>query len=143
MKKILLSLFLLCFVSVSQAALNPGEKRVVEMLQSGDLHQLKAAAKQIHGQGIRNEEVLDVAAEVLLQLYPDAWDAQMDTLAWLARAIGESHDGRYYDALSEVKVGAPHKKLMKHAKKALKELGAAEGAQYRKGMIKIPTKDYH
>ncbi|BFM08801.1 hypothetical protein [Halioxenophilus aromaticivorans] len=142
MKRILLSIVLLCFVSLSHAALNPAEKRLVAMLESGDLSQLKSAAKQIEGRGGYDQQVLDVAAEVLLQVYPDAWDGQIDTLSWLARALGSSHNGRYYDALQEVRVGAPHKKLTKHAKKALKELGPAQGEQYRRGMVKIPTNDY-
>lgn len=141
MKKLLLSLFLVCFAS-SAFALNAGEKRVVAMLKSGDLHELKAAAKQIHGRNMRNPEVLDVAAEVLLTVYPNAWDGQIDTLSWLSRAIGQSKNGRYYSVLQEVKSGAPHKKLAKHAKKALKELGGEEGKQYTKGMVSIPKKNY-
>lgn len=143
MKRLVLSIFLLCFAALGHAAMNPAEKRIVDMMLSGDLHQLKAAAKQIEGGRTRNPEVLDIAAEVLLQVYPDAWDGQIDTLSWLARALGASHNGRYFDALQEVKVGAPHRKLTKHAKKALKELGPSEGTQYRRGMVKIPVKDYH
>lgn len=143
MKRILISVFLLCFAALGHAELNPAEERIIGMLKSGDLHQLKAAAKQIEGGRTRDKEVLDVAAEVLLQVYPEAWDGQIDTLSWLARAIGKSGNGRYYDALQEVKVGAPHKKLTKHTKKALKQLGPAQGEQYRRGMVTIPTNDYN
>lgn len=142
MKRLVLSIFLLCFAALGHAAMNPAEKRIVDMMLSGDLHQLKAAAKQIEGGRTRNPEVLDIAAEVLLQVYPDAWDKQVDTLSWLARALGASRNGRYYDVLQEVRVGAPYKKMSKHAQKALKQLGPAEGSQYRRGMIKIPAVDY-
>lgn len=150
MKSVFLSFFCFCFALGSlnsYAALNPSEERLVNMMTSGNLRELKGAAKEIHSRRLTNPEVLDVAAEILLQLYPNAWDGQIDTLSWLARALGHSGQARYYEVITEVIDGAPHKKLRKHAKKAIKELTkttSTDGVtQYKKGMKKVVKKDYY
>ena len=138
---LLLSL-LAVFTLTARADLDPVEQNYVDLMLSGDLRDLKRAAKLMHDAREDNREVLDVAAEVLLTLYPGAPDRQIDTLSWLSRAIGISGDGRYHDALSEVVEQGPHRKLRRHAKKALRQLGAADSGQYVRGTTTIKTSNY-
>ncbi len=141
-QKTLLLLVLAAFTLTARADLDPVEQNYVDLMLSGDLRSLKRAAKQMHDAREDNREVLDVAAEVLLSVYPSATDRQIDTLSWLARAIGISGDGRYYDALSEVMQQGPHRKLRRHAKKALGQLGASSDGQYVRGATQIKTATY-
>jgi hypothetical protein len=76
-----------------------------------------------------------VAAEVLLQNYASASDP--DALAWVAKALGKSHNGRYYGVLKEVNESKADKKVRKYTAAALKEIGAASGEQYVKGKVNL------
>lgn len=120
------------------AALNSTEQTYADMLLSGDNRQLLNAAKGISQQGLSNTELIDIMAEILLNNYQDAYNSEIDMLAWLARAIGASENGRYHSVLSEVLTSSDHKKLRRHADTALDDLGKAEGEQYVAGMYKLP-----
>ncbi|NVK56200.1 MAG: hypothetical protein HWE26_11320 [Alteromonadaceae bacterium] len=127
------------FLSFGAMAELSGEQRyLADQLLSGDLTQLKSASQRIFKQAIRNPELLDIAAEILLTKYPDAYTSEVDTLAWLARAIGASENGRYYGVLSEVISNTKFDKLERHADTALDNLPGAEGEQYVAGMYKLP-----
>lgn len=127
------------------AKLEPEEQKLADMLLSGDMTQLKSASKQIYNSEISEPELLDIGAEILLKKYPDAVRSDIDSLAWLARAIGASENGRYYNVLSEVVEHAQNDKLERHADTALDELPGAEGEQYVAGGYALPeglyTKD--
>lgn len=115
-----------------------------DKITSGRLHDLKEAAKLMHRGGPRNEILQDALAEVLHQHHAMAFDRQIDTLSWVSRALGASNNGRYHSLLAEVASSGAHKKLRKHAKKALKELGGKRGkAQFKPGKIKIPADSYY
>ena len=135
--RIVLLTLLLAFCNLSFAELSPVEKQFVEMMQSGDLRQLKQAAKSAHSRGTTNTEVLDVAAEALLVIYPNAIDNQIDTLAWVCNLLGQSRNSRYHQALSAVAEDGYHKKLRKYAAKAAKQVGEGPEAPYVKGTVKL------
>ena len=69
------------------AKLEPEEQKLADMLLSGDMTQLKSASKQIYNSEISEPELLDIGAEILLKKYPDAVRSDIDSLAWLARAV--------------------------------------------------------
>lgn len=96
---------------------------------------IKQAAQSMYNTGETNTQVLDVAAEVLLQNYNSGGD--VDTMAWVAKALGKSHNGRYHSVLKEVADSKADKKLRKHTETALKEVGAASGEQYVKGKVDL------
>ncbi len=119
MKHILLALHIALFslFSISsQAELSSTEKTVVDMMLEGDLRQLKAAVRRIHDAEMFNTEILDVAAEIMLVTYPNTYQAELDTLSWLAKALGKSENNRYYEVLSEVVDQTRFKKLRNHSK---------------------------
>lgn len=120
------------------AELGPKEQKLADMLLSGDMNQLKAASKDIYSAEISDPELLDISAEILLKKYPRATRLDVDTLAWVARSIGASENGRYYGVLSEVVESTDINKLERHAEKALDDLPGAGGEQYIAGMYPLP-----
>ena len=124
------------------AELSPKEQKLADMLLSGNMTQLRAASKQMYNEKLSNPELLDIAAEILLKKYPHATRSDIDPLAWLARAIGASENGRYYSALSLVSSNTTNDKLERHTETALEELPGIEGEQYSAGMYALPDTLY-
>jgi len=118
-------------------AIDPAGQRYIEQMTQGGMTSVKQAAQSMYNTGETNTQVLDVAAEVLLQNYSHASDP--DALAWVAKALGKSHNGRYYSVLKEVVDSQADKKLRKHTAGALKEIGSASGDQYVKGSVNLQT----
>jgi len=116
-------------------AIDAAGQRYIDQMTQGGMTSVKQSAQSMYNTGETNTQVLDVAAEVLLQNYSSASDP--DALAWVAKALGKSHNGRYYSALKEVADSRADKKLRKHTATALKEIGAASGDQYVKGGVNL------
>ncbi len=118
-------------------AMDPAGQRYIDQMTQGGMASVKQAAQSMYNTGETNTQVLDVAAEVLLQNYSNASDS--DALAWVAKALGKSRNGRYYGVLKEVADSKADKKLLKHTATALKEIGGASGNQYVKGSVNLKT----
>lgn len=112
-------------------------QRYIDQLTKGGMISVKQAAQSIYNTGVRDQEVLDVATEVLLKNYPTASKGDIDALSWLVKAIGNSGDARYYSAVKEVADSDAHRKLTKYADQALGGLGSAQGDQYQRGMVDL------
>lgn len=142
MKKLIIST-LLCVLSVSAfAQLTDSEQRLVEMMKSGDLRELKAVSQQIVQTNIKKTEILDISAEILLRKYPYAYSHEIDTLAWLARGLGASGNDRYYNVLNEVVTKAGNRKLASHAQKAQEFLSGPSESSYKLGDADFPEGIY-
>jgi len=113
------------------------DQRYIDQMTRGGNVSIKQAAQSIYNTGEKDPEVLDVAAEVLLQRYPTAGRSDIDTLAWLCRALGNSGNGRYHATLKEVVDSSTDKKLRKYASNALKEVGDSGQQQYVKGSVDV------
>lgn len=124
------------FSTSAVASIDVVDQRYIDQLSKGGMTSIKQAAQSIYNTGEMDTEVLDVAAEVLLSRYPTAARNEIDTLAWVCRAIGNSRNPRYSDALREVSEGSPDKKLRKYASQALSQVGDG-GTQYRKGSVNL------
>ncbi len=122
--------------NTAQAADVVGQRYINQLTRGGNIS-IKQAAQSIYNTGQKSTEVLDVAAEVLLQRYPSASNSDIDTLSWVAKALGNSRNGRYHSVLAEVVSSNAHRKLRKYAKKALSTIGQAEGKQYKKGSVNL------
>ncbi|MCW8108921.1 hypothetical protein OPS25_10495 [Alteromonas ponticola] len=142
MKNVWLSLLTVLLSFSAVAKLTQSEQRLADRLLSGELRQVKVAAQRIYEQDISNPELIDIAAEVLLKKYPHAFANDVDTLAWVARAIGASENDRYYSVLTEVIDNTEHKKLRKHADKARDNLPQPVNEQYIAGTFPLPAKLY-
>jgi len=127
----------LLLLSGPALAASTSGQRYIEQLTQGSMHSIKSAAQSMYNTRETDTEALDVAAEVLLQNYARGGDT--DTMAWVAKALGRSHNGRYYNVLKEIADNASDKKLRKHAKSALKEVGSSGGEPYVRGSVNLST----
>lgn len=129
---VLVCSLLVCNVYAASAA---GE-RYINMLTQGGPTSIRDAAKSIYHTGEKDIEVLDVAAEVLLKNQRDSSSNTMvDALAWVSKALGQSGNPRYKSVLQEV-VQNSHRKVAKHAKKALRSL-SGDAKQYQAGSVNL------
>jgi hypothetical protein len=131
MNKKLSSLFLVASLicAASASALDETDKRYIDRLAKGGPDSLREVGEGLTGSHSTNTEVLDVAAEVLLEKYKQAADRDSaDALAWLCRALGGSGNNRYKAAIDEVANKAENRKLRGYCEKASKSLlkGATE-----------------
>ena len=139
--KILLVIFCLVF-SAQLPLAKASSDEYTEILLQGDDQKLTQVAKALSGVKNASEQHIDMLAEILLRKYPNAYPSDVDTLAWVARAIGESGNGRYRGVLELVISDSDHAKLVKYAKKALKNLEKGDTVQYSKGMYDMPVELY-
>lgn len=130
--------FLLALGCTTQAlALDPSGQRYVDQLVQGGPVSIRDAAQSIYHSGYREQEVLDVAAEVLLRNYRTATDnTTSDAMAWLCKALGNSGNGRYKPVLNEVVSNANNRRLDRHCSGAARGLPDS-GAGYRAGMVNL------
>jgi len=138
MRAFFVTAILTLFSAAAAANIDVVDQRYIDQLSKGGLTSIKQAAQSIYNTGEADTEVIDVAAEVLLTRYPTAQRNEIDTLAWLCRAIGNSRNSRYSDVLTEVSEGSPDKKLRKYASRALSQVGSG-GTQYRQGQVNLAS----
>ncbi|MBL4850975.1 MAG: hypothetical protein JKY90_01660 [Gammaproteobacteria bacterium] len=131
-------LVLALLLSLSTHALSPAGQRNIDLLTNGGPISIRNAAKSIYNTGERDQQVLDVLAEVLLESYqkPPSRD-QVDAMSWASKALGRSGNARYRDTLEEVASNGSHRKLRKHAKKSLRHLDKGTVEQYTKGSASL------
>jgi len=107
----------------SVAALSAVEKGYIEQLVNGDWIAIRGAARSLSGNS--NTEVLDVAAEVLLEKYPHAGESPdaVDAMAWLCRTLGRSDNSRYRPVLEKIENDkSAHRKLRRHCERGEESL---------------------
>lgn len=114
---------LACTTLSAQAVDASGQRYIDQLLQGGPVS-VSQAAQSIYHTGYRDQEVLDVAAEVLAQKYRSATsNSEADAYAWVCKALGNSGNGRYKTLLSQV-AEANNRKLQRHCSKAADSLSA-------------------
>jgi hypothetical protein len=129
-------------------ALDASGQRYTKMLASGGPGTISSAAQDIYNTGVTDQEVLDVAAQVLSEFYlknPDTRD-YADATSWLCKALGNSSNGRYRALLQQVSDAKIHRKTRKYCDKAMDGLpkdatppfpvGSVDVAAYREGGAK-------
>jgi hypothetical protein len=121
------------------AALTEGEKGYVDQLVNGGPITIRSVSQNIYNTGNTNTEVLDVAAEVLLEKYPRAGDADaVDAMAWLCRALGNSGNSRYRPVLEQVENDkSAHRKLRGHCEKGAESLPREVSKGYVPGTVNL------
>jgi hypothetical protein len=129
--------FGLCCWGGAAQALDASGQRYVDQLVKGGPVSIRDAASSIYHTGMKDQEVLDVAAEVLAQSYqhPNG-NSHLDALAWVCRALGASGNGRYKALLQQV-ADAGNRKLSKHCGGAADDLPAAAGPSYQPGSVDL------
>ena len=107
---------LFSFVCVNANATIPTSGREYTeamLLFSENEFDIRLGAKSLNRQNSKNESMLDVLAEIAWSACSGKRKMHPDTLAWLAKSIGKSKDGRYAslvdDCLTKVTDKAPIK----------------------------------
>ncbi|MBA3018494.1 MAG: hypothetical protein KJ550_00845 [Proteobacteria bacterium] len=97
---------------------------LINMLQSDDLKNKTAAAKEIAISYSKSPELLEVVNEELLKEYSKKSNDKYfaDAMAWLCNVLGGSGDKKYIQTLEKVAKEAPNRKLKKYAIKNLRRL---------------------
>lgn len=130
-------LAVLCLCSASSWAGNAVTDRYIEQLAQGGPHTIRGVAQSIYNTGERDEQVLDVLSEVLLQNYMNNSKTDVDANAWASRALGNSANGRYRAVLEEVIEKSGNRKLEKYAKRALEQLPTDNSTPYTRGTVSL------
>lgn len=134
---VLATSFVLACSALQAHAMDASGQRYVNQLVQGGPVSIREAAQSIYHSGYRDQETLDVAAEVLLQKYRSASDnTTSDALAWVCKALASSGNGRYKPVLSEVVANSDNRKLDRHCEKAADSLSAG-GAPYTAGSVNL------
>lgn len=103
--------------------LSSKQQNYINQLESGSLSSKRDAAKRIARARLTDTVVLDVVEKELLNNYHKGTGrAQIDTMAWLCKALGASGNGKYRAALRTVAQNGPHRKLRGYAEKSLSQL---------------------
>jgi hypothetical protein len=132
---------LACSALQAQAVDATGQ-RYIDQLTSGGPVSISQAAQSIYHTGLRDQEVLDVAAQVLSDQYRSAaGNTEADAYAWVCKALAQSGNGRYQPLIAQV-AQSDNRKIAKHCAKAAKSLtasnpvfvpGSVNLAKYRAG----------
>lgn len=141
MNKLLITLACLaCACTASSAfALDAAGQRITQMLAMGGPGTISGAAQDIYNTGVTDQEVLDVAAEVLSQFYtrnPDDRDFA-DATSWLCKALGSSNNGRYRELLKTVADAKIHKRTRKYCKNAMESLPKNAPTSFQPGSVDL------
>lgn len=141
-KKVSSSLLVACLLASSAcfAELNAADQSYVDRLIKGGPGTLHEVAESMYNASVTNPEVLDVAAEVLLEKYPLAGDQRdaVDSSAWLCRALGNSGNNRYKAILEKVADDkSAHRRLRGYCEKAAKPLAKGATNSYVPGTVNL------
>ena len=94
------------------------QTRVNNMLRAEDLELVKIGAKRVYYAHNKDKLLVELAKGRLVEHYKTATSqVEVDTMAWLCKALASSGDASYRPLLMEVTSLAPSKKLSKYAKK--------------------------
>ncbi len=107
-----------------QNDLSAEENRLLNMLSSDNVQLKKDAAKTIVRSIKVHNKIYDVVAAELLSMLADGGSGSkdIDTMAWLCKALAASGDSKYEEPLKQVETGAENSKLKMYASRALKQL---------------------
>jgi hypothetical protein len=119
-------------------AMDESMQRYAQMLASGGVSSVQRGAEEIYNQGLSDQELLDVAAEVLAQNYNKntTGETYVDSMAWVCRALGNTGNGRYKALLEDVADKSGARKVQKHCKKGAGNLPSGV-APYTVGTINL------
>lgn len=133
--KLFISIFLIT-TSYFASAVSPLAQNQIATLTQNDPAGIRVTAETIYRTGSADVEVTDTMAEILLQNYTRQDQQYTDALVWTLKALGEIHNSRYRNSVTEV-LKSPNKKLVKNAKAALQLLDKPDAEQYIKGSINL------
>jgi hypothetical protein len=124
--------------SLHAHAVSESGQRYIDQLTRGGPVSIREGAQNIYHTSNTEQEVLDVAAEVLAQKYRTATDrGWIDAMAWICRALGASGNGRYKAVVAQAAKDGPHRSIKGHCGKAEDALPAATAGSYQPGSVNL------
>lgn len=120
-------------------ALDVSGQRYTKMLASGGPGTIQGAAEDIYNTGVMDQEVLDVAAQALSEIYlknPNSPDYSQAT-SWLCKALGNSNNGRYRSLLETVTKSNVHRKTRKYCDNAMDALPKGSTDPFQPGSVDL------
>jgi hypothetical protein len=129
---------LMCVVG-NALALDQSGQRYTTMLASGGPGTISSAAQDIFNTGMKDPEVLDVAAQVLVDLEPKTLLSGefADAASWLCKALGISGNGRYKAVLESVVKADINKKTRKWCDKSADQLPKGAADSFVPGSVNV------
>ena len=105
----------------TQESFSKKQNQLIDMLKSGNLNVRRNAAKSITLTAGDYEPVYIVVEETLLAMVDNFRNRSLniDTMAWLCKALASSGDSRYVEVLKDVRSRTSNLKLHSHINKAL------------------------
>jgi hypothetical protein len=125
--------------AISASALDQSGERYAKMLASGGPGTIRQAADDIFSTAYSDQEVLDLAAQVLSELYlknPDTRD-YADATAWLCKALGNSGKGRYRQVLEQVAKSDIRRNTRKYCDKGVDNLPKNTTDSFQPGSVDV------
>jgi hypothetical protein len=100
------------------------ENRLLNMLNADNIQLKKDAAKIIVRSIQVDEKVYEVVGAELLGMLANSRlsSQEVDTMAWLCKALAASGNSKYGETLRQVKTGTQNQKLSMYASRALKQI---------------------
>lgn len=142
MKTAMLSAGFAALLTMSSAwALDASGQRYTTMLASGGPGTISNAAQDIFNTGMKDPEVLDVAAQVLVDLESKTLLSGefADAASWLCKAIGISGNGRYRAVLESVVKADINKKTRKWCDKSADQLPKGAADAFVPGSVNVDS----
>lgn len=132
-----LGLGLICAGGAS--ALDETDMRYIDRLVKGGPDTLRDVAQSLYESPSTPTEVLDVAAEVMLEKYPRASldRNSSDAVAWLCKALAASGNNRYKAAIDQVVDKGENRKMRGHCEKASKALSGGATNSFTAGTVNL------
>ena len=124
----------------SFAELNAVGRSYISQLTRGGSVSISSVAQDLYHIGYADTQVLDVAAEVLLDKYPQAGNDRdaVDAMSWLCRALGKSGNSRYRPTLEQVgNDTSAHRRLRSNCAKGAQELPVEVSDPFTAGTVEL------
>jgi hypothetical protein len=136
----LASIALMC-VAGNALALDQSGQRYTTMLASGGPGTISNAAQDIFNTGMKDPEVLDVAAQVLVDIGPKTLLSGefADAASWLCKALGISGNGRYKAVLESMTKADINKKTKKWCDKSADQLSGGAADSFVPGSVSVDS----
>jgi hypothetical protein len=101
--------------------LSPEVNKYINMLKSNNITLQRDAAKSIYRGQFSEKALFDVLSDELLKGYKTSLNDrnQLDTLAWMCKALGASGMAEYKQTLTQIIENSSNAKLLKYAKQGL------------------------
>jgi len=139
-RKIVVIIFIIAIlmIAIPAMAVSQEGEQYINQIVGGSSSSFRQAAQSIYNNQLKEQLVLDVLAEKLLQTYNDTDSTTMDAVAWACKALGRSGDVRYRDVLNTVNDNAKKYKVRKYAKQSLEMMPEGKAKHpYKKGSVDL------